>query len=332
MSSAPAPDTSELEEQLSRAQAAVPTKPVLVGIVGDSAAGKTTLTSGIANIFGAHRVMTVCTDDYHRYDREERKNLDITPLNPDCNYVGIMEQHLKLLSEGQPILKPVYGHAHGTLDRPELIEPREIVIVEGLLGYHTKAMRDCYDVKVYLDPPEDMRRKWKVQRDCTKRNYEEAQVIADLEVREPDSEAYIRPQRENADIIVRFHPPGASLEADPAKLDVRLVLRPALPHPYLIELADKTRVDHYQPIRMSLARDFGKPVDVLEVEGSMPPEVSSTVEQVIWKEMGLDQHDLDHEAIGLFQDGKDVKRSEALALTQLLLVAQVAGARVNAAS
>lgn len=128
---------------------------------------------------------------------------------------------------------------------------------------------------------------------------------------------------------MRFHPPGASLDVEPAKLDVRLVLRPALPHPYLIEIADKTSVDHYRPIRMSLARDYGKPVDVLEVEGGMPPDVSSIVEKVIWEGMELDQHDLDQGAIGLFQSGPELKRSESLALTQLMLVGQVAEARAN---
>lgn len=299
---------------------------MMVGIVGDSAAGKTTLTNGIEKIFGPHRVSVICADDYHRFDREERKSIAITPLNPECNYMTILEQHLKLLSLGEPILKPVYGHAHGTLDRPELVEPREVVIVEGLLAFHSKSLRDCFDVKVFLDPPEDLRREWKIQRDCSKRNYDRADVVADLRVREPDSEAYIRPQREHADIVVRFHPPGASLDVDPASLGVRFVLRPALPHPYLIDLAGRTRVDRYEPIRIALARDFGKPVDVLEVDGSMPADVSDIVEEVIWEGMGLHGHDLDHDAIGLFQDGPEVRRSESLALAQLLLVAQVAGA------
>ncbi len=304
--------------------------PVMVGIVGDSAAGKTTLTSGIVNVFGEERVTAVGTDDYHKYDREQRKELGITPLHPDCNYIEIMEQHLRLLSRGEPILKPVYGHSQGTLERPEMVEPREIIVIEGLLAYHTKAMRDCFDVKLYLDPPEDLRREWKIRRDCTKRGYTEEDVHKDMEKREPDSEAFIRPQREYADIVVRFHPPGPSLDFDPAHLDVRLVLRPTLPHPYLIEVADKTRVDHFRPIRLSLARDNGKPVDVLEVEGSVPPELSSTVEKIIWEGMGLEDHDLDRDAIGLFQEGEETRRSESLALTQLLLVAQLVGAKMSA--
>lgn len=305
-------------------------RPVLLGIVGDSAAGKTTMTRGIARVFGSDQVTHVCTDDYHRYDREARKTLSITPLNPECNYVSIMEQHLKLLAAGEPILKPIYNHSNGTLDAPELVEPVDLVIVEGLLAYHTKAMRDCFDVKVYLDPPEDLRRRWKIDRDTSKRGYEVDQVIADLEKREPDSEAFIRPQREFADIVVRFHPPSASLEVAPDQLDVRFVLRPTLPHPYLMEVAERTRIDHLQPLRVSLARDGGKPVDVVEVEGSIDPELSSTVEEAVLEGMGMDLTGLDHSTIGTFQVGDEKLRSESLAIAQLLLVVQLLSAQVTA--
>ena len=57
-------------------------RPIILGIVGDSAAGKTTLTHGIAAILGPDRVATVCTDDYHRYGRKERAELGVTALDP----------------------------------------------------------------------------------------------------------------------------------------------------------------------------------------------------------------------------------------------------------
>ncbi|MDQ3462958.1 MAG: phosphoribulokinase, partial [Actinomycetota bacterium] len=98
-------------------------RPTMLAIAGDSAAGKTTLTKGLVAALGADRITAMCTDDYHRYDRTERKDKPFTPLHPDCNYLDIMEQHLQLLSMGQPILKPVYNHADGTLDRPVLVEP-----------------------------------------------------------------------------------------------------------------------------------------------------------------------------------------------------------------
>lgn len=76
-------------------------RPILLGIVGDSAAGKTTLTKGIAQVLGVDNVTVICTDDYHRYDRAQRKQLGITALHPDANYLDIMQQHLRLLRAGE---------------------------------------------------------------------------------------------------------------------------------------------------------------------------------------------------------------------------------------
>lgn len=64
-------------------------RPIILGIVGDSAAGKTTLTRGIAQILGEEQVTTICTDDYHKYDRVQRKERQISALHPDCNYLDI---------------------------------------------------------------------------------------------------------------------------------------------------------------------------------------------------------------------------------------------------
>src|SRR6266498_2770856 len=90
--------------------------------------------------------------------------------------------------------------------RPVLVEPRELVVVEGLLPLSTKVARACFDVRVYLDPPEDVRRAWKIKRDTGKRGYTDAQVLAELDRREPESAAFIRPQRAHADVVVSFAP------------------------------------------------------------------------------------------------------------------------------
>ncbi|PSB07271.1 phosphoribulokinase, partial [filamentous cyanobacterium CCP2] len=94
-------------------------RPIILGIVGDSAAGKTTLTRGMAQILGEDQVTIICTDDYHRYDRKQRKEMGISALHPDCNYIDIIQQHLGLLRTGQPILKPIYNHSSGEFDPPE---------------------------------------------------------------------------------------------------------------------------------------------------------------------------------------------------------------------
>jgi len=290
-------------------------RPVILGIVGDSAAGKTTLAAGIADILGPDRVVSLCTDDYHRYGRVGRSKRGLTALDPAANYVDIMEQHIELLRDGQPILKPVYDHTDGTLAAPEYLEPRDYVIVEGLLAYTTRRLRDCFDVKVYLEPEEALRRRWKVTRDRFKRGYTEAEVLAAVDRREPDARAFIHPQRTFADMVVGFRRPvGEGDEAGP-HLTARHVLRPTLPHPDLTPIVEGSK----NGIRLELARDVdGKPVDVLEIAGDVDDRRAAAMEDLLWNlipeashlRTNLGRYDDDANQPGL---------SHPLALSQLLI-------------
>jgi phosphoribulokinase len=298
-------------------------RPIILGIVGDSAAGKTTLTRGIAQILGPENVTVICTDDYHRYDRQQRAELGITALHPDCNYLDIMQQHLSLLRTGQAILKPIYSHKTGTFDPPEYIKPTKFVVIEGLLGYSTRAALDCYDVKVYLAPPEDLRAQWKIRRDTQKRGYTEAQVLEELKKRESDSEAYIRPQRKSADLVVSFYPPSHQSAADNTHLNVRLVLRPTLPHPNLLPVVDE--ISHPgSAVRLGLDRDMGKPVDVLEIDGHATSEQVDRLEELICRDLpGLKNvcsRESNPELGKITGTTGETLPSYPLALTQLLLV------------
>lgn len=289
-------------------------RPVMVAVAGDSAAGKTTLTAGLAEALGPERVTTICVDDYHRYDRKERKGLPFTALHPDCNYVEIMEQHLHLLATGRSILKPVYDHDTGELTRPELIEPHEFVIIEGLLPLHTKLTRACFDISIYLDPPEEIRRQWKLKRDTEKRGYSDEAVLAELDRREPESAAFIRPQRADADIVVRFGPVARRQDPPGTPLSAELVLRPTIRHPDLSRvLADSES----RAIHLKLTRDSdGRPVDTLHIHGYAPAEESLVVQKAIWERLGVDRGDMPA-TLGSLGGGA---RSEPLAITQLLLL------------
>ena len=296
-------------------------RPIILGIVGDSAAGKTTLTRGIAQVLGEHDVTTICPDDYHRYDRKQRKEMGISALHPDCNYVDIIEQHLALLRQGQPILKPIYNHTSGEFDPPEYIQPKKFVIVEGLLGYSSKLARDAYDVKVYLAPPEELRTKWKIKRDTRKRGYNEEQVLAALKQREPDSEEFIRPQRKWADVVVTFYPPeNPEEQANDLLLNVNLVLRPTIPHPDFTDILDD---DLSKAIRLGLQRDMGKPVDVLAIDGHATPEQVQKLERMLCSEVPyLGQFcslEGNQEVGKIVGTTGETLQSYPLALTQLLI-------------
>lgn len=298
------------------------TRPVMLAIAGDSAAGKTTLTKGLVDALGADRCTSICADDYHRYDRVERRELPFTPLHPDCNHLDIMEQHLQLLALGRPILKPVYDHSTGTLARPEYVEPREFVIVEGLHPLSTKLARACFDVTVFLDPPEEIRHQWKIQRDCAKRGYTPEQVVADLERREPESAAYIRPQRRHADIVARFAPIASRNDPPGTPLSAELLLRPTISHPSLSSVLTD---DHRTAMHLKIMRDAdGTPTDCLHVHGHASTEEARQLEKAIWTE--LDVAGGPPACLGQITDDQ---RSEPLALTQLILLYHLLSAQAS---
>jgi phosphoribulokinase len=292
-------------------------RPIILGIVGDSASGKTTLSKGLVRLLGEDVVTHICTDDYHRYDRKQRAERAITPLNPDCNYLDIMAAHLNDLRAGSPILKPVYQHHDGTFGPLVYVEPDSFAVVEGLLGYHTPEMREAYDVRVYLDPPESLRRKWKVDRDCAKRGYTTDQVLDDLDRREPDSAAFIRPQRRHADLVVCRQP---SVD-DPFVLDAVLTLRDSLPHPDLSPFVDGNG-------GFTMTEREGE--RVLNIPGTLERERAAEIEEVIWDRMHFASH-MRSDALGEFTVGTDVHRSESLALVQLLILYHLTMARATVA-
>jgi phosphoribulokinase len=287
-------------------------RPVMLAIAGDSGTGKTTLTAGLVKALGRDRITSIGVDDYHRYDREERKSLPFTPLNPKCNYIDIMEQDLQHLVLNQPILKPVYDHTTGTLGRPEYVEPREFVIIEGLLPLHTKLLRACFDVTVFLDPPEEIRVAWKLRRDTKKRGYTEEQVREELGRRAPESAEFIRPQRSYADIVVRFSHIEERGETPNDPLSATLLLRPTINHPDLSKiLSDDTR----QAMHLKLMRDEdAKPVDAVHIHSYAERRITKQVEEAIWNVLGTEEPL--PESLGMIEDVRD----EPLALTQLILL------------
>jgi phosphoribulokinase len=297
-------------------------RPVILGVVGDSAAGKTTITRGLVRVLGEENVTHVCTDDYHRYDRKQRAELGITPLHPDCNYMDIIAQDLAHLRRGDAILKPDYKHKDGTFGAPVYVKPERFTVIEGLFGYYLPEMRDVYDVRVYLNPPEDLRRKWKVQRDCSRRGYTTDQVLSELDRREPDSEAFIRPQRRYADMLVAFMPVEGEEGDDQTHLDAELTLGDGLPHPDLMPFVNGE--DNGLTL---LERGSER---VLRISGRMDPEHAAAVEEAIWGRMHFATH-LRARRLGEFTVGTDLHRSESLALVQLLILYHLVTAKATVA-
>jgi hypothetical protein len=109
---------------------------------------------------------------------------------------------------GHSIVKGTYDHATGQFTHPREIDPSDYIIFAGLHALSLDAMRGLIDLKVFLDPDEALRQAWKLERDQDERGHGPAQVTQQLAQRQPDRLAYILPQRELADLILRLRPGG----------------------------------------------------------------------------------------------------------------------------
>jgi phosphoribulokinase len=265
-------------------------------------------------VLGDEHVVRLSADDYHRYGRHERAELGITPLHPDSNHLDILSQHLRHLRRGEPILKPVYDHRDGTLRAPVYVRPTRFLIAEGLLNFHSETLRSAHDIRVFLAPPEDLRRAWKLKRDCTRRHYTTDEVLRELDLRERDSEAFIQPQQGHADIVVSFR----GRANDPAHLDADVRLCDTLPHPDLSPMLDDKGGG---PTLVRRERDL-----LLRIPGDIPSEHAAQLEEAVWERMSFANH-LRVRRLGEFTVGTDLHRSDSLALVQLLILYHLVWAR-----
>ena len=292
-------------------------RPIMLCLVGDSGAGKSTLSNGCVELLGPEQVTDICLDDYHSLDRVGRQERQITALHPDCNHLDLMGQHVRLFRQGETVFKPVYDHSDGTFGPPEFVWPRSIVLVHGLHGLYTPELRRQWDVSVFLDPDPDLRIEWKIKRDTSRRGYIREEVLKQLEQRRHDSETFVMPQREKADIVISFSPPAEyAATKDNTRLNVRITLRHPIPLPDLEDAfaaAEAKNGGSY----LRLVRGT-EDVDVLEISGAISDAATQAIEGRMWDHMASARH-LRSDRVGVFQDGTVVRRSNPLAVTQLVL-------------
>ena len=203
-------------------------KPFALGIAGDSGAGKDTFTDAVAGLFGSHSVVKISGDNYHLWDRHKPMWQVMTHLNPMANDLEGFAGDLVSLVDGKPILLRHYDHESGKMGRPERTHSNDFILASGLHALYLPILRERYDLKIYLDIDEGLRRHFKAQRDVHKRKRSVQEVLASIEQREPDAVRFIRPQAAHADLILSLQPIRRDLlqGADPERpLRLKLVVR-----------------------------------------------------------------------------------------------------------
>mmetsp|Transcript_11949 Transcript_11949/g.19809 ORF Transcript_11949/g.19809 Transcript_11949/m.19809 type:complete len:394 (-) Transcript_11949:96-1277(-) len=290
--------------------------PLVIGVAADSGCGKSTFMRRLTSIFGGDVVgplggghdnggwetntlvsdltTVICLDDYHSNDRNGRKESGLTALDPVENDFDLMYKQIKALKAGDTVEKPIYNHVNGTLDTPETIKSTPIIIFEGLHPMHDERVRELLDFSLYLDISPDVKLNWKVQRDMEERGHSLESIMASIEARKPDFDAYIDPQKQFADMVVEVLPTDLDPE-DKKTLRVRCIQKEGVENFSPCYLFDEGSNIEWTPapgklsspepgMKISYGKEdyMGSDVSVIEMDGTF-----DNIQELVYVESAL---------------------------------------------
>ncbi|EDN01098.1 MAG: uridine kinase [Pseudoflavonifractor capillosus] len=178
---------------------------MVIGIAGGTGSGKTTLTRHLVESFGGN-ISVVYHDNYYKahpnmtYEERAALNYD----HPDAFDTDLMVEDLRTLCAGKTIHCPVYDYTiHNRSNDTVEVKPTKVVIVEGILIFENKALRDLMDIKIFVDTDADVRILRRILRDVKERGRSLDSVIDQyLTTVKPMHEQFVQPSRQYADIVV----------------------------------------------------------------------------------------------------------------------------------
>ena len=178
---------------------------LVIGIAGGTGSGKTTLMNNIMERF-AGKVTVLSHDNYYkRHDEltfEERSGLNYD--EPNAIETSLMVEHLKALRNGQAIDCPVYDFTrHNRSDETIRLEPRQVIIVEGILIFENEPLRELMDIRLFVDTDADVRLCRRIKRDVTKRGRTLESVLHQYQATvKPMHEKYVEPSKKYANLVI----------------------------------------------------------------------------------------------------------------------------------
>ncbi|NLL82292.1 MAG: uridine kinase [Tissierellia bacterium] len=181
-------------------------KPLIIGITGGTGSGKTTVTKEIIKSISTDNVVVIEQDSYYKDQSdisfEERVNTNYD--HPDAFDNALMIKQLKDLLEGKAIEKPIYDfETHNRKTETEIVEPKDIIILEGILILFDKEVRDLLDIKIYVDTDSDVRIIRRILRDIKERGRTLDSIIVQyMGTVRPAHLQFIEPTKRYADIII----------------------------------------------------------------------------------------------------------------------------------
>lgn len=178
----------------------------IIGVAGGTGSGKSTLVKRLREAFENDDVVTLCHDYYYKahpeltYEERTKLNYD----HPQAFDTQMMVDHLKVLKNNVPIEHPMYSFVeHNRTSETVSVKPSRVIIVDGILIFENKELRDMMDIKVYVDTDADIRLARRILRDVCERGRTMQSVIDQyITTVKPMHEEFVEPSKKYADVII----------------------------------------------------------------------------------------------------------------------------------
>ena len=181
-------------------------KVTVIGVAGGTGSGKSTLVKRLQEAFSCEDVATLCHDFYYKahpelsYEERTKLNYD----HPDAFDTDMLVEHIRALKNGEVIERPVYSFVeHNRTNERVVVKPSKVIIIDGILIFENKELRDQMDIKVFVDTDADLRLARRILRDVRERGRSMESVINQYTTTvKPMHEQFVEPSKKYADVII----------------------------------------------------------------------------------------------------------------------------------
>ena len=181
-------------------------KVTVIGVAGGTGSGKSTLVKRLQEAFSCEDVATLCHDYYYKahpelsYEERTKLNYD----HPDAFDTDMLVEHIRTLKNGEVIERPVYSFVeHNRTNERVVVKPSKVIIIDGILIFENKELRDQMDIKVFVDTDADLRLARRILRDVRERGRSMESVINQYTTTvKPMHEQFVEPSKKYADVII----------------------------------------------------------------------------------------------------------------------------------
>jgi uridine kinase len=268
-------------------------RSVVIGIGGDSGAGKSTLLQDIKSLLN-NNIVEVEGDADHKWERGDEQWDKHTHLDPKANFLHRQADTILELKHGKEVRRGDYDHATGQFTPPKLLQPKDFIVISGLHTFYLPKMRKIIDLKIFMDPDKRIQSYWKISRDTYERGHQPEQVISQMRRRSTDVDKFVAPQKDFADIIVRYFSPDdydPQIMQAPSDLYLNISLSSSLQLENLVQALNAAEVlirwDYSQNLsKQEILLSKPLPIDKLaNLATELIPNLDELVSQPIgWKE------------------------------------------------